>query len=151
MIVYRLSKEQYAKDLSGKGAELFGGRWNSVGNAMIYCAESRALCLLEIAVHTPMGKLPTNYQMISIQIPKNSIQTVQIDDLPAHWNQFPQLQGTQQIGDEFLEKQNALALKVPSAIVPQEFNILLNPRHPEMKKVSIDSIREFKMDLRLFS
>ncbi|MFT3920211.1 RES family NAD+ phosphorylase [Cloacibacterium sp.] len=70
MIVFRLSKEQFAQDLSGKGAELVGGRWNSRGNAMLYMSQSIALCVTEIAVHVPLGILPKDYQLVQIEIPR---------------------------------------------------------------------------------
>ena len=69
MIVFRLSKAQFANDLSGKGAELVGGRWNSRGNAMLYTSQSIALCVTEIAVHVPLGILPKDYQLVHIEIP----------------------------------------------------------------------------------
>lgn len=69
MIVYRLSKEIYANDLSGKGAEIAGGRWNSKGSAALYTAQSIALCVTEIAVHIPLGILPRDYRLIHIEIP----------------------------------------------------------------------------------
>ena len=73
MIVYRLSKKIYAHDLSGKGAELVGGRWNSKRNAMLYTGQSIALCVTEIAVHTPLGIIPKDYQLVHIEIPEDSI------------------------------------------------------------------------------
>ena len=69
MIVFRLSKAQFANDLSGKGAELVGGRWNSRGNAMLYTSQSIALCVTEIAVHVPLGILPKDYQLVHIEVP----------------------------------------------------------------------------------
>ena len=73
MIVYRLAKSKFAKDLSGRGAEIAGGRWNSKGVRMVYASASRALCTTEIAVHTPLGNVPTDYQIISIIIPSGKM------------------------------------------------------------------------------
>lgn len=69
MIVFRLSKSTYTADLSGKGAEMSGGRWNSKGTAMVYTSQSKALCTVEIAVHTPLGNLPLDYTLVTISIP----------------------------------------------------------------------------------
>ena len=86
MIVFRLSKSKHSKDLSGKGAEKFGGRWNSKGVSIIYTSDSRALCTAEIAVHTPLGILPTDYELTTIQIPENTIiPELEISELPKNW------------------------------------------------------------------
>ena len=87
MIVFRLSSSKYAKDLSGKGAEKSGGRWNSKGIALVYTGQSRALCTAEIAVHTPLGNIPLGYEIISIEIldptaPLFAAQAAKIED----WN-----------------------------------------------------------------
>ncbi|MGB3529846.1 MAG: RES family NAD+ phosphorylase, partial [Saprospiraceae bacterium] len=76
MIVFRLSKSIYAHDLTGKGAEKSGGRWNSKGTALLYCSESRALCTAEIAVHTPLGNVPLDYELISVELPDHSLITL---------------------------------------------------------------------------
>jgi RES domain-containing protein len=103
MIVYRLSKAVYAKDLSGAGAEKWGGRWNSQGVAMVYTSQSRALCTAEIAVHTPMGIIPENYVLVAIEIPGHSIFTFPLSDLPPDWKSIPPAQSTRLIGNPFDE------------------------------------------------
>lgn len=150
MIVYRLSQKQYANDLSGKGAELYGGRWNNIGQPMIYTAESRSLCLVEIAVHTPFSIHPKNYQLITIEFPDEELEVFPKSKLPANWNAVPHTNESQAVGDTFLNQQNALALQVPSAIVPQENNILLNPLHPNSKFIQILSVEPFSLDHQLF-
>jgi RES domain-containing protein len=122
MIVFRLSKEQFAQDLSGKGAELVGGRWNSRGNAMLYTSQSIALCVTEIAVHVPLGILPKDYQLIHIEIPEEDF--LEMKKLPKDWQSFPHSNSTQMIGDKFLKEHKHLVLKVPSATVQGEFNYL---------------------------
>ena len=87
MIVYWLSKNIYSRDLSGKGAELWGGRWNSKGNAMIYIGQSIALCVAEIAVHTSLGTVPKEYELIHIEIPGDSI--LELKKIPSEWRTFP--------------------------------------------------------------
>ncbi len=76
MIVYRLSKSKYSADLSGKGAEKAGGRWNSKGVAMVYTSASRALCTAEVSVHVPLGIVPVDYELVSIEIPDDSVTEV---------------------------------------------------------------------------
>ena len=151
MIVYRLSKSKYASDLSGKGAEKIGGRWNSKGIALVYTSESRALCTTEIAVHTPLGNLPIGYELITIEIPDEiQIKEVAIADLPFEWKLIPHSPASKKTGDSFVAEGKFLVLKVPSVVVPGDYNYLLNPSHPEFYKVKIKSIEPFNFDERLF-
>lgn len=148
MMVYRLSKSQFANDLSGKGAELVGGRWNSRGNAMLYTSQSIALCVTEIAVHVPLGILPKDYQLIHIEIP--DIDFLEVKRFPKDWQSFPHSNSTQLIGDKFLKDNKFLVLKVPSATVQGEFNYLINPRHQNFNQIKIVKIENFSFDERLF-
>jgi RES domain-containing protein len=151
MIVFRLSKSVFSKDLSGKGAEKSGGRWNSKGVAVVYTSDSRALCTTEIAVHTPLGNIPTDYQIVSIEIPDGiKIEALNTEKLPSDWRIFPHSLSTQQIGDAFIRNNIFLVLKVPSVIVPGEFNYLINPNHSDFKKITIKAINSFNFDERLF-
>jgi len=148
MIVYRLSKKIYAHDLSGKGAEIAGARWNSKGNAMLYTGQSIALCVAEIAVHIPLGILPLDYVLVHIEVPETEI--FELKKLPSDWNAFPYSKETQKFGDKFLKENNYLVMKVSSAAVQGEFNYLLNPKHPDFGKVKVEKTEEFSFDKRLF-
>ncbi|MGB3077868.1 MAG: RES family NAD+ phosphorylase, partial [Saprospiraceae bacterium] len=140
MIVYRLSKSVHALDLSGKGAEKNGGRWNSKGTALIYTSETRALCMAEIAVHTPLGILPQDYELIAIEFPEHTkVLEPDLKSFPADWRSIPHAHSTQEIGDQFVKANKYLVMKVPSVIVPGEFNYLINPNHKDMKSVKIKS------------
>ena len=151
MIVYRLSKSSYCNDLSGKGAELWGGRWNSKGLALVYTSESRALCITEIAVHTPLGIVPEDYCLSTIEIPGDTtVKEIKLSQLSADWKSFPHAESTQVIGNEFIRSKKDLVLKVPSAIVPGEFNYLINPAHPGISKIRIVNTDAFLFDERLF-
>lgn len=151
MIVFRLSKSKFANDLSGKGAEKSGGRWNSKGTSMLYTSESRALCATEIAVHTPLGNLPLDYKLISIEIPENiQIHTLVSSDLPMDWKYIPHSHSTQVIGDLFILDGIYPVLKVPSVVIQDEYNYLINPTHPESAKIKIMTIEPFNFDERLF-
>ncbi|MGB2848305.1 MAG: RES family NAD+ phosphorylase [Saprospiraceae bacterium] len=149
MIVFRLSKSIYAHDLTGKGAEKSGGRWNSKGTALLYCSESRALCTAEIAVHTPLGNVPLDYELISVELPDHSLITLS-SALPTDWKSIPPAHTTQLIGDRFVASMEVLTLKVPSVIVPGEYNFLINPAYPDFKKVKIIKKEKFEFDKRLF-
>jgi hypothetical protein len=106
MIVYRLSKEVYANDLSGKGAEIAGGRWNSKGSAALYTAQSIALCVTEIAVHIPLGILPKDYRLIHIEIPDTDF--FEPKDYQKTGILFLIPDSTQKIGDRFLKENKFL-------------------------------------------
>jgi RES domain-containing protein len=151
MIVYRLCKAEYTGDLSGEGARKFGGRWNSKGTAMVYAAESRALCTAELAVHLALGILPKGYRMISILIPDHTkIGEIDKNELPDDWKSFPYQPCTQEMGDAFIQKLEFAVMKVPSAVVPGDHSYLLNPSHPEFKGTRIIHSEPFDFDERLF-
>ena len=151
MIVYRLAIKKYSNDLTGIGAEITGGRWNFKGTRILYTADSRALCMAEIAVHTPVGIMPKDYFMTTIKIPDYS-QTTQLEVkmLPKDWRKFPYSKLTQELGDNFINKNEVLYVKVPSAVVQGDFNILINPQHSDYDKVKIIKIEEFDFDERIF-
>ena len=143
MKVYRLSKSEYSDELTGTGAALFGGRWNPKGFPMIYTASSISLTILEFMAHNFHLMPSLNLTLCVIQLP---------DELSKHWNKPLQSQKfTQGIGAEFLKAKRAYALKVPSALVPQEFKLLLNPNHPLHQSTQImDQISPFRLDERIF-
>lgn len=149
MIVYRLGKKQFKDDLHGKGAEKAGGRWNRKGNAVIYTSESRSLCTAEIAVHTPLGNIPVDYYLTTIEIPDTAM-VQELTELPADWKSIPHPYSTQVIGDHFLLEQQYLVLKVPSVVVQGDFNYLINPLHRDFAGVKIISTEPFDFDQRLF-
>lgn len=152
MIVYRLCKERYKKDLSGKGAEMAGGRWNSKGTPMLYTSESRALCVSEIAVHIPLGIVPADYWLVSIEFPE-TIKILEVDPatLSADWKSFPHSHFTQSIGDDFIKSGKYLVMKAPSAIVQGDFNYLFNPAHTLFPQIRIDKAEPFEFNERLFN
>lgn len=151
MIVYRLASKKYSNDLTGIGAEITGGRWNFKGTRVLYTADSRALCMAEIAVHTPVGIMPKDYFMITIEIPDFSQLTqLEVELLPKDWRKFPYSKLTQELGDSFINKNEVLYIKVPSAVVHGDYNILINPQHSDSDKVKILEIEEFDFDERIF-
>ncbi|WP_162053059.1 RES family NAD+ phosphorylase [Pontibacter pamirensis] len=151
MIVYRLSRGKFRNDLSGRGAELAGGRWNSKGIAILYTSESIALCTVEIAVHMPLGIVPADYYLVRIHIPDDApTKELAPEELPADWKSFPHANSTQEIGDAFVLKSEHLVLKVHSATVQGTYNYLVNPRHADFGKVAAIEAVPFEFDKRLF-
>ncbi|TDH18261.1 RES domain-containing protein [Segetibacter sp. 3557_3] len=149
MIVFRLTAERFKDDLTGKGAAIFGGRWNPIGLAVLYTSESRALANLELIVHTSQGVIPVNYFLLDIVIPDDApIFCVTEQNLPKEWRQMEHL--TQLIGSDLMKQNEFLALKVPSASVTDEFNFVLNPDHPDFYKIKIVKSERYMFDERLF-
>ncbi|TAJ06683.1 RES domain-containing protein [Marinilabiliaceae bacterium JC017] len=152
MKVFRIEREKHLKTtLEGIGAALTEGyRWNSLNTYLVYTAESRALATLEVSVHLDLNEdLPTDRYYVEIDIPDDvTINELNITNLPDHWDSKPPILETQYIGDDFVKGRSAAVLKVPSSIVQQEFNYLINPNHPDSEKISITDITPFKFDSR---
>jgi RES domain-containing protein len=153
MIVYRIEREKYLKTaLAGIGASMSKGyRWNSFNTRLVYTAESRALATLEVSVHLDLSEdLPTDRYYVEIEIPEDiMIQEVNIEDLPEGWNAKPPTVITQTIGDDIVNQNESAVLKVPSSIVPQEFNYLINPHHPDARKINVVGKSLMNFDSRL--
>lgn len=148
--VYRLCHRQYASDLSGKGAGLYGGRWNPVGMPMLYTAGSIALACLEYLAHNMHLFRTADLSLVTIQVP-DDIGKLAWSDLPDQWpSSDPDQRMSKELGARFLQGQQSLALEVPSAIVPQETNVLINSLHPAAGDMKIvDRVEPFEMDARL--
>lgn len=152
MIVYRIEREKYLDiTLQGIGASISKGyRWNSFNTRLIYTAESRALATLEVSVHLDLSEdLPIDRFYVEIEIPDNiTILEVNLEDLPDDWNAKPPTITTQTIGDDFVNYNEAAILKVPSSIVPQEFNYLINPNHNDASQIKIINSTRMHFDPR---
>jgi len=151
MKVYRISKAVYAKDLSGNGARLYGGRWNSEGNFALYAAENRALALVETLVHTPIKFLKSNpFLLIEIEIPLSAgILKMDLEGMPQEWDAYIPAPSTRKLGDAFLAEQKHLLLQVPSVLMPEECNYVINPLHGDMKHVKVLEVRLLTFNDRL--
>lgn len=151
MEAYRLSREKFSASLSGIGAAIKGARWNSVGIEMIYTASNRSLAMAEVSVHLSLATLPDDYMMITLHIPDDiSMTRLNTADLPTDWNKFPHPSTTQNIGDNFISENLYCVLQIPSSVTEGDYNLLINPYHPEFKRIKIIDIRKFVFDQRLF-
>lgn len=149
MIVYRLSKKKYAKDISGEGAKKTGSnRWNSKGTPMLYTCESPALCALELHQYVKPGTAPTDYYLIEMEVPDTEPLTVENNFFKTNW--MEDIYPSQLIGDYFIHSSNQLILEVPSAWIHQCYNYLINPNHPDFSEVKIVEIHPFPFDGKLF-
>ena len=150
MHAFRIAKSKYIEDLSGEGARLYGGRWNRKGTPVVYLAENRALATVEYLVHIPLSILPMDLRIAEIALPDTiDLAEVPIETLSANWSEYPPPSSLKEIGEEWVRKGLTLLLRVPSAVVRGEYNVLMNPRHELAKMVSIVSIDPFDIDERL--
>ncbi len=147
MILYRISNVLYSQDLSGKGASLFGGRWNSKGNAALYLSSHISLALLEILVNYTYEQLiQTQFEIIELEIKQDKPFEI-CPELLENWRYLPNYSKT--IGDQFLLENKKIMLKIPSAIIDLEYNYLVNPIHIDFKKIKIKHKHPLQLDNRL--
>jgi RES domain-containing protein len=139
-----------AAAFSGDGSRRSGGRWNSRGNRAVYLADSLALATLEVMVHGVSYETLQNYLCILATIPKKVIQEVNLTSLPNNWREDLPPPALRELGDRWLREQKSAALKVPSAVIPVEFNYVLNPRHKDFGKIEIAEPLSLAFDKRLF-
>lgn len=155
MKVYRIERKKHLQStLSGIGASKSKGfRWNNKGTRLVYTAETRALAMLELAVHLNLNdELPSDRNFVEIDIPDDILALEVLEgDLPKGWDHKPPLLITQTIGDMFVQEQSSAILKVPSSIVPREFNYLINPQHIDAKRITITEISPMNFDSRLYT
>ena len=155
VILWRIATdapEYTADDLTGKGAELTGGRWNRKGNPVVYTSGSIALACLETIVHLEAGGLPLNRYLVKIDVPIatwGARQESTASKLPVGWDAQPESKTSLDFGDAWLASGASALLVVPSVVVPEEFNVLINPLHPDAKGISADKQRKFLYDQRL--
>lgn len=147
MKVYRISKTEYATDLAGTGAKLYGGRWNHVDTPCIYTSESRSLAVLEYSVNLNIDFIPPSLSVCIFMIDEKHIQEIQTHEIPDDWKKTPASFSTKSMGTELL-KNDAPILKVPSIIIPDEYNYILNPLASN-KAFHLIDCKEFAYDLRI--
>ena len=132
----------------GEGARLHGGRWNTPGNRMVYAASSRSLAILEIMVNVPSPKLLQKYTIFSIEFPEKFVNVLDLKLLPTNWRKSPAPSKLQEIGDKWIASKDSVVLAVPSTIVPDEPNYLIDPAHPDFSSLILNK-RRFVFDDRL--
>lgn len=147
--LYRFAHEKYKDDLSGEGARLYGARWNNKGLPVVYTSTTISLSLLELFIHkVSYDEIVSNF-LITIEISGLAdVPEIKLNKLKTDWTTDES--NTRWIGDQFLTGNSSLLLKVPSAIIPEETNVLINPRHKDFKKVKVKASRAFEFDARLF-
>ncbi len=152
MIVYRIAKLKHrSSDLSGTGAYNEGGRWNNTGTYALYTSENRSLAALEILVHEGEAELPPHLYIMSIEINDSApMYEVQDTEMPEDWR-TPENIALKELGDKILKGNKHIAIKAISAVMPDEYNYVLNPSFPNyFNLVTITKVEEYNTDMRLF-
>lgn len=151
MIIYRIDRAKRKNNLlSGIGAEKIGGRWNEIGTRAVYTSQHISLAYLEVVMHLDITEdLPSDRILVHIEVPEE-VSICEFTKLPKNWNTFPYNSKTQEIFTKFAEENKSAVLKVPSAIVKDEYNYILNPLHIDFKKISVVKVQKFTFDSRLY-
>lgn len=151
MRVYRLSSKAHrATAFNGEGARLAGGRWNHKGKRVVYCSESRALAAMELFVNLDPSLAPPELVFIAVDVPEDMITVVKLADLPSNWNDYPAPDDVKDVGTEWIAKKASAALVVPSVVMPEERNLLLNPEHADIGRIKIGKPIKFTFDGRMW-
>lgn len=146
MTLWRISNQV---SLAGDGGMRASGRWHTRGRRVVYCSESPAAALLEILVHFEIDvrDLPTRYRLLKLRAPDALVEDLLATDLPTDW--LEHIDRTRAIGDRWLQASRSALLRVPSAVVPETFNVLLNPRHAHAGQIELAQVSEHALDPRL--
>jgi len=149
MIVYRISNSVYSNDISGTGAKRMGARWNSAGVPVLYTSQFISLSVLEMLVNTNFKDYAIALDLMYISIPdQQPVPAIDAANLKQNWKD--DFEYTRFMGDEFIRQNKSLLLRVPSAVIQEEFNYLANPLHRDFRKIKIIKTKSFWPDKRLF-
>lgn len=148
MRVYRVGNTKFANDLSGEGARLHGGRWNHIGTTCLYTSQSRSPAVLEMSVNVSTGSILRYLSMVEIDIPDDVLE-VSISSLPGNWKENPAPPSTKDFGTHLLNEKSHSVIEISSSVIPEEFNYLINPRHPMSAACKIIAIKDFIYDIRI--
>jgi RES domain-containing protein len=147
--VYRFVSLRFPDGLSCEGARRYGGRWNSKGIAVLYCALSESLAMLELRVHSPHPYPRTRWRF-TLEVPDDALTTVTVEQLPPGWDALPAGPASKRFGDYWVQQCASLGLLVPSVVASEEKNLLLNPSHPGFRKIRVISKQRVMLDKRRY-
>jgi RES domain-containing protein len=150
MLVWRIAKRRYALDRTGSGGLLEGGRWHRAGQPVVYAGLTAEIAAFEKLVHAG-EQLPADLVLIEIRLPEDPslYERPALAALPRGWDAIPPGEASAEYGCEFLRSRRALGLIVPSAVVPEARNIVINPLHPKFARTTMRAVRKFAFDRRL--
>lgn len=152
MRLYRIASKVHINDLTGTGARLYGGRWNHKGTSVVYASESRALATTEYLVHVPLTMVPANLNIATIEIPAGvGVTSIDVKSLPSDWRHYPAPAALATIGSQWAQSNQSMLLRIPSVVVRGDFNVLINPVHPEFSRIKIIAVEPYELDKRFFT
>ncbi len=150
MRVWRICSRAHRR-FDGEGARRYGGRWNHTGTSVVYTSGSLSLAVLELFVHVDIDTAPGDLVAIQVDIPDTlTIETVKIERLPRDWRRYPGPEALKDIGTAWASKASTAILAVPSAVIPEERNYLLNPAHRHFKRIRLRKPAAFRFDPRMW-
>jgi RES domain-containing protein len=141
---------RFPDGLSCEGARVYGGRWNSKGVAVLYCATSESLAMLELRVHSPHPYPRTRWRF-ALEVPEDALTSIEAEELPRGWSKLPPGPASKLVGDAWVASNSTLGLLVPSVVASDEKNLILNPSHPRFEEVRILTKQRIVLDKRLYS
>lgn len=152
LVLWRIVKEKHASNaFDGAGAKRYGGRWNPHGLAAVYLGGSLSLAALETFVHLTAEDARLRFVAIRVSAPDNiAVEALDVKILPGNWRGEPPPAASQTVGGEWLRAGRTALLRVPSVIVPHEANYLLNPLHPDARRLVLAMPQEFGFDQRMW-
>ncbi len=151
MRVWRICRRAHAADpLGGRGGLYASGRWHARGSRIVYTSATLSLAALELLVHVDRDLLPSDLVQIEFDLPDDlQVGRIEARTLPSHWRRHPAPAALQRIGASWIEQGKTAILRVPSAVIPDEDNYLLNPAHPAIERIKVVGRRAFVLDHRL--
>lgn len=151
-VVHRLLRQRFARTaFDGEGARLYGGRWNLPGTAVVYTSPTLSLAALELFVHLEPALLPDDLVSIEARLPVDwEAVRVEATDLPPDWRSYPAPAALCELGTTWARRLETPGLWVPSAVIPGEWNLLINPKHPMSRRLEIATPVPFRFDPRMW-
>ncbi|MEJ0056992.1 MAG: RES family NAD+ phosphorylase [Bacteroidota bacterium] len=149
MQLFRIGHTMHSRDLTGEGARLNGGRWNHPGIACIYSSGTRSLSLLEYTCHVKKHLIPRDLSFVTFEAPEHSIKHYTIGELPGNWKNQPPAKEPRDFGSKFLTESAFLLYAIPSVVIEEEMNYIINPNHPDSAMIKIMDVKDYAYDLRL--
>lgn len=150
MIVWRITRRRHAA-LDGEGARLYGSRWTPRGRPAVFASATLSLAVLERFVHTDPDLEPSDLVSMAIEVPDAmKIEVAAVSDLPRRWRHYPAPAALASVGERWLDAAAAVALSVPSVVIPRERNVILNPAHPAFAQLAVGDAEPFSFDPRMW-
>ena len=150
MRVWRIASAAHAA-FDGEGARRYGSRWTPKGSRAVFASATLSLAALERFVNTDPDLEPDDLVAIAVDVdPTVSVETVAVADLPSDWRSYPPPHTLPAIGESSLRASASVALSVPSAVIPSERSLIINPAHPDFGKLTIHPSEPFRFDPRMW-